>query len=69
MKRGVNKMKQLKKVLSILCVIALLFSSIAFAFAENSNEEEAFNDSEELAANQAAEEAAKKAAEEAAKEE
>ena len=74
-------MKQFKKVVSILCVIALLVSGIAMAYADeatagetvtaaedNSAQEEAARKAEEEAARKAAEkEAARKAEEEAAR--
>ena len=57
-------MKQLKKALSILCAIALLISSLAFALAEDTPEDVA---AQQAAAEQAAaDEAAAKAAEEEA---
>ena len=59
-------MKQLKKVLSILCAIALLISSMTFALSESNDEEAAFTSNEQQTDNQAAEEAARKAAEEEA---
>ena len=74
-------MKQFKKVVSILCIIALLVSGIAMAYADeapagetvtaaedNSAKEEAARKAEEEAARKAAEkEAARKAEEEAAR--
>ncbi|MCR5566084.1 MAG: hypothetical protein K6F61_04470 [Clostridiales bacterium] len=59
-------MKQLKKVLSILCAIALLISSMTFALAESNDEEAAFTNNEQQNDNRAEEEAARKAAEEEA---